>query len=185
MLQNVCAVDLVVELVEAKRRLSLGLCVELFAGGTGSSRGLPGSYQSPLRVSLRRHRIFSGVARLIPISPPSLLEKRSKSRAPSLHQSYPASAVPRAPPNPGKAVPQGHAAGCDPAPNRASHVAYEPFPTCHSHDPGGPRPVRSVVSYRAHGGLPRYSGGSASTTSLSRPAQDSRVLRPAGSLDRP
>jgi len=53
MLQNVCAVDLVVELVEAKRRLSLGLCVEFFAGGTGSSRGLPGSYQSPLRVSLR------------------------------------------------------------------------------------------------------------------------------------
>ncbi len=34
-------------------------------------------------------------------------------------------------------------------------------------------------------GLPRYSGGSASTPSLSRPAQASLALRPAGSLDRP
>src|SRR5206468_2114355 len=32
---------------------------------------------------------------------------------------------------------------------------------------------------------PRNSGGSASTTSLSRPAQASLALRPAGSLDRP
>jgi hypothetical protein len=34
-------------------------------------------------------------------------------------------------------------------------------------------------------GLPRYSGGSASATSLSRPAQASHTLWPAGSLDRP
>ncbi len=34
-------------------------------------------------------------------------------------------------------------------------------------------------------GLPRYSGGSASTPSLSRPAQASLALRPAGSLNRP
>jgi len=34
-------------------------------------------------------------------------------------------------------------------------------------------------------GLPRISGGSASATSLSRPAQASLALRPAGSLNRP
>ena len=34
-------------------------------------------------------------------------------------------------------------------------------------------------------GLPRQTGGSASTSSLSRPAQASLALRPAGSLDRP
>src|SRR3954471_23332352 len=34
-------------------------------------------------------------------------------------------------------------------------------------------------------GLPRYSGGSASATSLSRPAQSSLTLRPAGLLNRP
>ena len=34
-------------------------------------------------------------------------------------------------------------------------------------------------------GLPRYSGGSASIPSLSRPAQTSFTLRPAGSLNRP
>src|SRR4051812_45367037 len=34
-------------------------------------------------------------------------------------------------------------------------------------------------------GLPRYSGGSASATSLSRPAQASLTLRPAGLLNRP
>ena len=34
-------------------------------------------------------------------------------------------------------------------------------------------------------GLPRYSGGSASATSLSRPAQTSLTLRPAGLLNRP
>jgi hypothetical protein len=34
-------------------------------------------------------------------------------------------------------------------------------------------------------GLPRYAGGSASASSLSRPAQASLLLRPAGSLSRP
>ena len=37
---------------------------------------------------------------------------------------------------------------------------------------------------RSHG-LPRFPGGSASASSLSRPPQASRALRPAGSLNRP
>ena len=43
----------------------------------------------------------------------------------------------------------------------------------------------SVGYLPAARGLPRSSGGSASTTSLSRPAQASLALRPAGLLSRP
>ena len=43
----------------------------------------------------------------------------------------------------------------------------------------------SVGCFPATCSLPRNSGGSASTTSLSRPAQASLALRPVGSLNRP
>src|SRR5208337_4225592 len=43
----------------------------------------------------------------------------------------------------------------------------------------------SVGCFPVHLGLPRFSGGSASITSLSGPAQASLALRPAGLLDRP
>src|SRR4051812_28666130 len=59
------------------------------------------------------------------------------------------------------------------------------LPTCRAHYPDGPERVRLSVASPLHSGLPRYSGGSASTTSLSRPAQASLTLRPAGSLNRP
>jgi hypothetical protein len=45
--------------------------------------------------------------------------------------------------------------------------------------------VRLSVASLLHLGLPRNSGGSASMTSLSRPAQASLKLRPAGLLVRP
>jgi len=53
------------------------------------------------------------------------------------------------------------------------------FPACRAHYPGGPDRCLSVSS-PPHG-LPRLTGGSASTTSLSGPAQASLALRPAGS----
>src|SRR5512132_1276698 len=59
------------------------------------------------------------------------------------------------------------------------------LPTCRAHCPGGSGRVLLSVASPSHSGLPRYAGGSASATSLSRPAQASRVLRPAGSLNRP
>ena len=57
-------------------------------------------------------------------------------------------------------------------------------PTCRAHTPmdWNGRMCRLLPRPR---GLPRYSGGSASMTSLSRPAQASLTLRPAGLLDRP
>ena len=65
-----------------------------------------------------------------------------------------------------------------------SPVSRFTFPACCDHYPGRsdgcihrllPRPCS----------LPRHGGGSASATSLSRPAQTSVALRPAGSLNRP
>src|SRR6185312_8953247 len=59
------------------------------------------------------------------------------------------------------------------------------LPTCRAHYPDGLERVRLSVASPLHAGLPRISGGSASMTSLSRPAQASLTLRPVGSLDRP
>ena len=60
-----------------------------------------------------------------------------------------------------------------------SHVARKTVPTCRSQYPGGPCRTRVSVAHATNGGLPRPLGGSASTSPLSRPAQDSLALRPA------
>ena len=59
------------------------------------------------------------------------------------------------------------------------------LPTCRAYYPDGPERVRLSVASPLHSGLPRISGGSASMTSLSRPAQALLTLRPTGLLDRP
>ena len=58
------------------------------------------------------------------------------------------------------------------------------FPTCRAHYPGGSSGCLCRLLPRSCG-LPRFPGGSASASSLSRPAQASRALRPAGLLNRP
>ena len=58
------------------------------------------------------------------------------------------------------------------------------LPTCRAHYPGGSNRCMRRLLPRSLG-LPRNSGGSASASSLSRPAQTSLTLRPAGSLNRP
>ena len=75
--------------------------------------------------------------------------------------------------------------GRDPRAKRAS-------PDDPRHPSGVPCPLprwtaagASVGCFPATCSLPRNSGGSASTTSLSRPAQASLTLRPVGSLNRP
>ena len=55
------------------------------------------------------------------------------------------------------------------------------FPTCRAHYPGGCMCRLLPRSYS----LPQMAGGSASALSLSRPAQASLTLRPAGLLSRP
>src|SRR5271165_1363052 len=51
--------------------------------------------------------------------------------------------------------------------------------------PDGPEWVRLSVASPSHASLPRTAGGSASMTSLSRPARASLALRPTGLLSRP
>src|SRR6185312_15331370 len=58
------------------------------------------------------------------------------------------------------------------------------FPTCRAHYPDGSSGCRCRLLPRSHG-LPQMAGGSASALSLSRPAQASLTLWPAGSLSRP
>ena len=58
------------------------------------------------------------------------------------------------------------------------------FPTCRAHYPGGSSGCACRLLPRSCS-LPQMAGGSASALSLSRPAQASLALRPAGSLSRP
>jgi len=70
-----------------------------------------------------------------------------------------------------------------PSPQRVSPVTRITFPTCCAHYPGGSNECtcRSLPRPR---GLPRFTGGSASANSLSRPAQALLALRPIELLNR-
>src|SRR5258708_21799334 len=57
------------------------------------------------------------------------------------------------------------------------------FPTCRAHYPGGSSGCACRLVPRSYS-LPQMPGGSASALSLSRPAQASLTLRPAGLLNR-
>ena len=57
------------------------------------------------------------------------------------------------------------------------------FPTCRAHYPGGSSGCVCRLLPRSYS-LPQMAGGSASALSLSRPAQTSLTLRPAGLLNR-
>ncbi len=63
-------------------------------------------------------------------------------------------------------------------------VPASPGPACRAHYPGGSNGCSCRLLPRSCG-LPQMAGGSASALSLSRPAQASLMLRPAGSLSRP
>src|SRR5207253_10146224 len=69
-----------------------------------------------------------------------------------------------------------------------AHDGYPPitrttFPTCRAHYPGGSSGCACRLLPHSRG-LPQMAGGSASALSLSRPAQASLTLQPAGSLSR-
>ena len=70
--------------------------------------------------------------------------------------------------------------GRDPSRRWASRVAPCSVPTCHAPYPGERSRHHWSVTPARSDGLPRNSGRSALTTSLSRPARASHVLRPVG-----
>jgi hypothetical protein len=161
--QNVLSANLVVEQVEAVVRLCLRLTIELPLKDPDLYRCCQAHRQSP---------------------DPLHLQKRSRSQGPSLPRSYPASSVLRPCPTPVAAAAQRRRRGryprrdgSPPLPGSPSRRAVPITPA----DRSGclcrllPRPR----------GLPRFAGGSASATSLSRPAQASLALRPVELLNRP
>jgi hypothetical protein len=126
--------------------------------------------------------VFSGSS---PITSPHSLRKRTRSQGPSLHRHYPASAVLRPCPTPVLTDATSHRRGRYPRPTRVSPAYAFPcldvlFPLPRWTGPGA-----SIGCFPKPCCLPRVLGGSASKTSLSRPAQASHTLRPVDSLDRP
>ena len=103
-------------------------------------------------------------------------QKRTRSQGPSLHRRCPASAVLRPCPNPADTAAQGDVEAATLMPNGPPPITRTTLPTCRAHYPGGSNGCRCRLLPHSHG-LPRYSGGSASASSLSRPAQTSLTLR--------
>ncbi len=128
----------------------------------------------------------NGVARLIANRLVlSLVDKHAGSQGPSLHRHYPASSLLRPCPTPRRGRrPVDNVWSCDLRPVGPPAFDYEhPSASCRAHYPGGPnRCMRRSLPGCC--GLPRFSGGSASATSLSRPAQAYCALRPNGLLAR-
>src|ERR1700738_467802 len=161
--QDVLAVNLVVEQVEAEGRLRLRLTVQLSLKGPDRCRCCQAHRQSPS---------------------PRHLRKRTRRQGPFPRRHSPASTPLRPCPTPAMTVAcrdvEAATLACDGSPP----ITRTTFPTCRAHYPGGSSGCACRLLPRSRG-LPQMAGGSASALSLSRPAQASLALRPAGSLSRP
>ena len=118
----------------------------------------------------------SGVCRLSPITMPSPSSEAHQKTGP-----FPPPALPGLSSNMTLSDSRRHRPS---VPNGPPPITRTTIPTCRAQYPGGPSGCMCRLLPHRHG-LPRYSGGSASATSLSRPAQTSLTLWPAGLLNRP
>ena len=116
--------------------------------------------------------------------PPRHLRKRTRSQGPLLRRRYPASMLLRPCPTPAVASACRDAEAATLATHGSPPITRTTFPTCRAHYPGGSNGCACRLLPRPCS-LPQMAGGSASALSLSRPAQASLALRPAGSLSRP
>ena len=164
MAQDIHAVDLVVEQVEPIARLRLRLEIQLSLKRPDIIRCCQAHRQSPILSSFK--------------STPEVRALPSTGIT-QLRQYYGPVRNPPEPPS-YDGVEAATLAHDGPPP-----ITRLTLPTCRAHYPDGPERVHLLVATPFHSGLPRNSGGSASMTSLSRPAQASHTLRPAGLLDRP
>src|SRR6266478_3247974 len=112
------------------------------------------------------------------------LRKRTRSQGPSLRRHYPASTLLRPCPTPAMTVACRDVEAATLARDGSPPITRTTFPTCRAHYPGGSSGCSCRLLPRSRG-LPQMAGGSASALSLSRPAQTSLTLRPAGSLSCP
>ena len=136
--QNVLAADLVVEQVEAERRLRLRLADTASSEGSGSSRVLPGSS---------------------PITGPRLRRKHTRSQGPSLRRRYPASSVLWPCPTPASTAARARRWGRDPRPNGPPPITRITFPACRAHYPGGSRRVLMSVASPSRAAFPESQAG--------------------------
>jgi hypothetical protein len=116
---------------------------------------------------------------------PPRLRKRARSQGPLLRRSYPASMLLRPCPTPARGLhPEDGVEVRTLAQSGSPPITRAALLTCRVHYPDGPNGCMCRLLLRSHD-LPRIPGGSASILKLSRPAQTSLALRPAGSLSRP
>src|SRR5262249_18490741 len=111
-------------------------------------------------------------------------QKHAKSQGPLLRRHYPASTLLRPCPTPAVAAALSDVEAATLASDGSPPITRTTFPTCRAHYPGGSSGCACRLLPRSCS-LPQMAGGSASALSLSRPAQASLALRPAGSLSRP
>jgi hypothetical protein len=115
---------------------------------------------------------------------PRHLRKRARSQGPLLRRHYPASMLLRPCPTPARAAACRDVEAATLARDGSPPITRITFPTCRAHYPGGSSGCACRLLPHSCS-LPQMAGGSASALSLSRPAQASLALRPAGSLSRP
>ena len=162
--QDVVAMDLVVEQIEAVRRFRLRLAIQLPLKGPDAHWCCQAHRQSPILVFVRsapevRALPSAGITRpqqyYDPVRPPP---------------GPPPFATLRAQP-----------------PTRCGYppITRITLPACRAHLPRRIATGARVGCFPVARGLPRFSAGSASATSLSGPAQASLTLRPVGLLNRP
>src|SRR5262249_8376561 len=114
---------------------------------------------------------------------PHHLRKRTRSQGPLLHRHYSASTLIRPCPTPIRAAACRDVEAATLTQDGSPPITRTTFPTCRAHYPGGSSGCARRLLPPSRG-LPQMAGESASALSLSRPAQASLTLRPAGSLSR-
>ncbi len=128
-----------------------------------------------------------------PITDPSHLLKHARSQGPLLRRHYPASSCRRHAPHvrsydpvrlPPEPPPKANVEAATLVHDGSPPITRITFPTCRAHYPGGSSGCLCRLLPRSCS-LPQMAGGSASALTLSRPAQASHALRPAGSLSHP
>src|SRR6516164_285046 len=114
--QDVLAVDLVVEQVDAEGRLRLRLTIQLSLKGPDLLRCYQAHRQSPSPHRLRKH---------------------TRSQGPSLHRHCPASTVLRPCPTPARAAASRDVEAATLTQDGPPPITRTTFPTCRAHYPGG------------------------------------------------
>ena len=162
--ENVLAANLVVEQIEAEGGLRLRLAIELPLKAPDPVGRFKAHRQSPSSSPSSKARQKSGA--FPPPALPGLNGHTPLSDSRPLHR-------------------QSRCRSRNLRTDGSPPITRTTVPACRVHIPRRTGTGARVGCFPVPCGLPRISGGSASASSLSRPAQASLTLRPAGLLNRP